>query len=59
MSSTSSTGLKGNALYLKTAQEMFKRGGVRAYYSGLSMGLIGVAPYSGACRITLSCHGHG
>lgn len=48
MSSTSGdpSALKGNALYIATAKKMFTSGGIRAYYSGLSMGLIGVFPYS-------------
>lgn len=48
MSSTSGDpkALKGNALYLATAKDMLKSGGMRAYYSGLTMGLIGVFPYS-------------
>lgn len=48
MSSTSSDpkALKGNALYLATAKKMFAAGGIRAYYSGLAMGIIGVFPYS-------------
>lgn len=48
MSSTSGApgALKGNALYLETAKKMWKAGGIRKYYSGLNMGLIGVFPYS-------------
>lgn len=48
MSSTSSTpgALKGNALYLATARDMFKSGGLRTYYRGLTMGIVGVFPYS-------------
>lgn len=48
MSSTSADpkALKGNALYLETAKNMLKSGGVRSYYSGLTMGLVGVFPYA-------------
>lgn len=37
---------KGNALLFATAKDMWKNGGVRTYYRGLTAGLIGVFPYS-------------
>ncbi len=43
---TSSTAPKGNALILETARKMWARNGIRAYYRGLPMGLIGMFPYS-------------
>ncbi|GAA94344.1 uncharacterized protein L969DRAFT_19491 [Mixia osmundae IAM 14324] len=46
MSSTANK-LKGNALVIATAKQMWKEGGVRAYYRGLTWGLVGVFPYSG------------
>ena len=48
MSSTSSspTALRGNALYAATGRDMWRTGGTRAYYKGLTLGLIGVFPYS-------------
>ena len=48
MSSTSSApeALRGNALYAATARDMWRKGGTRAYYQGLMLGLIGVFPYS-------------
>lgn len=39
-------GLKGNALLLQTARKMMATGGVRAAYRGITMGLIGMFPYS-------------
>lgn len=36
----------GNKLLGKTAREMWKNGGMRTYYRGLTAGLIGVFPYS-------------
>ncbi|KAH8883811.1 mitochondrial carrier [Thozetella sp. PMI_491] len=39
-------GLKGNALLLQTAKNMWKDGGFRAAYRGLGLGLIGMFPYS-------------
>ncbi|TAQ85558.1 hypothetical protein B7494_g6103 [Chlorociboria aeruginascens] len=39
-------GLRGNALIIATAQKMWVHGGVRSYYRGLTMGLIGMFPYS-------------
>ncbi|KAF2401466.1 calcium dependent mitochondrial carrier protein [Trichodelitschia bisporula] len=43
---TVSGGLHGNKLILATARKMWLREGVRAYYRGLQMGLIGVFPYA-------------
>lgn len=44
----SSTGgeLKGNTLIVKTASDMWRKGGIRLYFRGLPAGLIGVFPYS-------------
>jgi solute carrier family 25 phosphate transporter 23/24/25/41 len=39
-------GLKGNALLAQTAKSMWADGGMRAAYRGLTMGLIGMFPYS-------------
>lgn len=39
-------GLHGNALILVTARKMWRTSGLRAFYRGLPMGLIGVFPYS-------------
>ncbi|KAB5585275.1 mitochondrial carrier domain-containing protein [Coniochaeta sp. 2T2.1] len=39
-------GLKGNALLTQTARTMWADGGLRAAYRGLTMGLIGMFPYS-------------
>ncbi len=39
-------GLKGNALLLETAKKMYATGGIRAAYRGVTMGLIGMFPYS-------------
>ncbi|OTB14783.1 hypothetical protein K445DRAFT_127273 [Daldinia sp. EC12] len=41
-----SGGPRGNALLLQTAQKMWAEGGVRATYRGVTMGLIGMFPYS-------------
>lgn len=38
--------LVGNELLFSTAKEMWKAGGLRLYYRGLTAGLIGVFPYS-------------
>jgi solute carrier family 25 phosphate transporter 23/24/25/41 len=40
------SGLRGNALIIATAKEMYKTGGIRSAYRGLSMGLVGMFPYS-------------
>lgn len=45
MSSTGGS-LQGNALIGKIAVDMWKTGGVRLYFKGLTAGLIGVFPYS-------------
>jgi solute carrier family 25 (mitochondrial phosphate transporter), member 23/24/25/41 len=37
---------KGNALLVATAKDMWRNGGTRTYYRGLTAGLIGVFPYS-------------
>ena len=39
-------GLKGNSLILATGRKMWRQQGLRAYYRGLPMGLIGMFPYS-------------
>jgi len=39
-------GLHGNALIKQTWKKMYKEGGMRASYRGLTMGLIGMFPYS-------------
>ncbi|KAL1879102.1 hypothetical protein VTK73DRAFT_7326 [Phialemonium thermophilum] len=39
-------GPKGNALLIQTAKKMWADGGFRAAYRGLTMGLIGMFPYS-------------
>ncbi|KAI9770613.1 MAG: hypothetical protein M1840_003205 [Geoglossum simile] len=39
-------GLRGNKLIVDTAKRMWATGGVRTYYRGLHMGLIGIFPYS-------------
>ncbi|KAI5858279.1 mitochondrial carrier [Durotheca rogersii] len=41
-----SGGARGNALLFQTARKMFAEGGVRAAYRGMTMGLIGMFPYS-------------
>lgn len=43
---TTKDGLKGNALVIQTAKKMFADGGFRAAYRGVTMGLIGMFPYS-------------
>ena len=45
MTSTGGT-LAGNALIARTAADMWKTGGIRLYFKGLTAGLIGVFPYS-------------
>jgi solute carrier family 25 phosphate transporter 23/24/25/41 len=37
---------RGNALLVATARDMWRNGGMRTYYRGLTAGLIGVFPYS-------------
>jgi solute carrier family 25 phosphate transporter 23/24/25/41 len=39
-------GLQGNALIMATAKQMMAKGGFRSYYRGLTMGLVGMFPYS-------------
>lgn len=39
-------GQHGNALILTTARRMWSTNGIRAFYRGLPMGLVGVFPYS-------------
>ncbi|KAI1343774.1 mitochondrial carrier [Xylariaceae sp. FL0016] len=39
-------GARGNALLLQTARKMLAEGGARAAYRGVTMGLIGMFPYS-------------
>ncbi|KAI1159577.1 mitochondrial carrier domain-containing protein [Nemania serpens] len=41
-----SGGARGNALLFQTARKMFAEGGTRAAYRGVTMGLIGMFPYS-------------
>ncbi|PKS13080.1 hypothetical protein jhhlp_000421 [Lomentospora prolificans] len=43
---TTKDGLKGNALVIQTARKMFADGGFRAAYRGVTMGLVGMFPYS-------------
>lgn len=43
---TVSGGLHGNALIIETAKKMYRQGLVRTSYRGLTMGLIGMFPYS-------------
>ena len=39
-------GLHGNALIIQTAKKMWREAGLRSYYRGLSMGLVGMFPYA-------------
>ncbi|KJR84109.1 solute carrier family 25 (mitochondrial phosphate transporter), member 23/24/25/41 [Sporothrix schenckii 1099-18] len=39
-------GPTGNALLMQTARRMYETGGVRAAYRGVTMGLVGMFPYS-------------
>ncbi|KAI1381376.1 mitochondrial carrier [Hypoxylon crocopeplum] len=41
-----SGGARGNVLLLQTAQKMWTEGGLRAAYRGVTMGLVGMFPYS-------------
>ena len=44
---TTAGGLRGNALILQTAQKLYSSpAGIRSFYRGLPMGLIGIFPYS-------------
>ena len=45
-------GLQGNALIAATAKKMWKESGIRSYYRGLPMGVLGMFPYS-AIDLTL------
>ncbi|KAH6688387.1 calcium-binding mitochondrial carrier [Plectosphaerella plurivora] len=44
--STVQGGLTGNALVIETAKKMWQAGGMRSAYRGVTMGLIGMFPYS-------------
>ncbi|KAL0940596.1 calcium dependent mitochondrial carrier [Colletotrichum truncatum] len=44
--STVEGGLTGNALVLDTAKKMWQAGGLRSAYRGVTMGLMGMFPYS-------------
>jgi solute carrier family 25 phosphate transporter 23/24/25/41 len=39
-------GLQGNALIMETAKQMYRSGGLISAYRGLTMGLVGMFPYS-------------
>ncbi|MCJ1311961.1 hypothetical protein MMC25_005635 [Agyrium rufum] len=39
-------GLRGNALIIGTAKKMWAHSGIRSFYRGLPMGLVGMFPYS-------------
>ncbi|OWP02015.1 calcium dependent mitochondrial carrier protein [Marssonina coronariae] len=43
---TVSGGLHGNALIIATAKKMYKQGAIKSSYRGLTMGLLGMFPYS-------------
>ncbi|KAE9380458.1 mitochondrial carrier [Stipitochalara longipes BDJ] len=43
---TVSGGLHGNALIIETAKKMYRQGAIRTSYRGLTMGLVGMFPYS-------------
>ena len=43
---TTAGGLHGNALILATARKMYQTHGLRSFYRGLPMGLVGMFPYS-------------
>lgn len=43
---TVSGGLHGNQLIIATWKKMYNQGGIRASYRGLTMGLVGMFPYS-------------
>lgn len=38
--------VQGQSMLMKTARHMWRTGGMRSYYRGLTLGLIGVFPYS-------------
>ncbi|TDZ32751.1 Calcium-binding mitochondrial carrier SAL1 [Colletotrichum spinosum] len=44
--STVQGGLSGNALVIDTAKKMWQAGGMRSVYRGVTMGLMGMFPYS-------------
>ena len=41
-----SGGLQGNKLIAATCRKMYQQGGMRTYYRGLTMGLVGMFPYA-------------
>jgi hypothetical protein len=43
---TVSGGLHGNALIIATAKKMIQQGAIKSSYRGLTMGLLGMFPYS-------------
>lgn len=43
---TVSGGLQGNQLIIATAKKMYQQGAIRTSYRGLTMGLVGMFPYS-------------
>lgn len=45
-SNVEANGLRGNALILQTAKDMVRTGGFLSAYRGLTMGLVGMFPYS-------------
>lgn len=47
-------GQHGNALILTTARKMWYTNGIRSFYRGLPMGLVGVFPYSAIDLTTFS-----
>ena len=49
---TTETGLRGNELVVDTARKMWAHGGLKSYYRGLTLGLLGIIPYS---AIDLGC----
>lgn len=40
------THVNGNALILRTAKDMYKEGGLKIFYRGISAGLVGIFPYA-------------
>jgi solute carrier family 25 (mitochondrial phosphate transporter), member 23/24/25/41 len=49
---TTEGGPRGNQLLFDTAKKMWSHGGIRPYYRGLTLGLMGIIPYS---AIDLGC----
>jgi len=45
-SETVKDGLHGNALIIDTGKRMWAQGGYRAFYRGLTMGVVGMFPYA-------------